>query len=81
VVALAPGTASVPSLSVEFWLNGPAVRSPSAVAPATVSNRQRRQPLDLRIVPAANAVNGHKRPVTRSHRVGQRVLVRCGIEK
>jgi hypothetical protein len=39
------------------------VRSPSAVAPAAVSTRQRRQPLDLLIVKVANAVNVNKRPV------------------
>jgi hypothetical protein len=42
-----------------------AVRNPSAVVPADANPRERRQPLDLLILKATNAVNGNKRPVRR----------------
>jgi hypothetical protein len=41
----------------------PAVRNPSAVVPADANARQRRQPLDLLIPKALNALNTNKRPV------------------
>jgi hypothetical protein len=61
--AITPRTASARSLSGR---NGremdTIVRSPSAVASATVVTRQRRQPLDLLILKAPNAVNGNNLP-------------------
>jgi hypothetical protein len=60
----APRTASARSLSLgRLTAETIRVRSLSAVAPATVSTRQRRQPLDLLIVTAGNAANSAKRPV------------------
>jgi hypothetical protein len=58
-----PHTASVFSVCRESVEGDLGVRNPSAVAPATDSSSQRRQPLDLLIVNEANAVNINKRPV------------------
>jgi hypothetical protein len=55
-----PRTASARSLSA--WRDDLAVRSASAVAPATDSLRQRRQPFDLLILKLPNALNVGKRP-------------------
>lgn len=48
------------------------VRNPSAVASATLSIRQRHQPVDLLFINLSNAVNGDKHPcrLVRIEKVG-----------
>jgi hypothetical protein len=53
------------------------VRNPSAVVPTTLATSQRRQPLDLLILEASNAVNRDKRP---SRLVRDEEVRRAGLE-